>query len=1018
VSCGIYGGLVMDFNEAERRFRMLDTRYRAGEIGPDEYQAQLYQLQVTDAVGRLWMMQQSTGRWYVFEEGRWRAGPPPGRRAGAEQPPLPPVPGRVTSPTGRSGPRWLAAGAVALAVLACAGLILTGVLMGPELIAQLSGTAEPSAALAPVEEVGTAASEAPEEPSGAAGVETPDLAMELTAQEMLPVAADGSSITDEAGTVLQVPSGAVPEGGEAQLEVYEPQGELFDALKETYVFETSFYAAAARGSDDGVGRATLRLPAAGSESRILTLIDEEQLVMLDVEPEAGVLTLNPRLGPSDGGEGEMVATLARGGTMRYAVVHPREGARDERGGPGHAASALQRDDPSRYCQVSYTYHSAQPRPVSGCRKNEDGSVFVTYPPELGLAEEANQVVDVAEAMVAEYRNLGGEGRGFAAAQISTAAPLYITLVRGGGNPYYKPANGVIYLPVDVAKAMGGEGTSTLYHEMAHWIQDEAYVMTWAFLWDEKVWWLETAAENMVMLVDPSYTAENLTYYGKISLPDSRLDFQGSPYDWRGDSYVQAQLVKLNMCDDASVCPISEASFKKAIDEGTYPFDDDAARQKLSANLDDYARYLLGATPERANAGILGGQAVRTGEGYGQSVQVARSQRFGDFWHQRTGDEPQVTEDTSEALEATVIDAALDKDGVYPLRVVSGYGGGSGAGLPAALRIAPGAPFYYRAGDGEVTFHDGKEELVIQPIHADMGFPSVRLVALGREGGEPFRARVEMIDLSGVWIFSGSPVSNNVTCSEEIADESVKMGLQPDAAAAFGVGIAGLGSAWGNYERDADGRGLTWRTVGERSPAELGSAAEVYKGSVVVKTDAVQVQVASTFDLSGGDQSRGGDPRRARETRGLPTELALLGLAPLALVSGWARAKGRGRILAAALVMVGIGALMLLTGCFGLDVYGTGEGEVTFTELAFVGGEGTATVTLGPEALASGGVEPGVEPLWVLRGGKGTFQVDVTTAAVTYDEEGNAVRSTRRCTGPVVYDMEAAIFEDVVLVLEE
>jgi hypothetical protein len=482
--------------------------------------------------------------------------------------------------------------------------------------------------------------------------------------------------------------------------------------------------------------------------------------------------------------------------------------------------------------------------------------------------------------------------------------------------------------------------------------------------------------------------------------------------------VQAQLVKLNMCDDPSVCPLSETTFLKAINEGTYPFDDDAARQKVSANLDDYARYLLGETPMRANVGILGGEAVRTGEGYGEAVQVARSQRFGDFWHHRTGNEPQMTQDASGALEATAIDAPLDKDGVYPLRVASGYGKGGGAGLPAALRVAPGAPFYYRAGDGEVTFHDGKEELLIQPIHTEMGFPSVRLVALGREGGERFRARVELIDLSGVWIFSGVPVSNNVTCSEEIADEGVRMGLEPDAASVFGVGIAALGSAWGDYERDADGRGLTWSAVAERSPEGFDSAAQAYKGSALVGTDGVQVQLASDFNLGGGEQSRGGSRGRTREPWAGPAGLALMGLTPLVVVWSGARAKGRRATLRLILAAVGLGALVVLAGCFGLDMFGSGEGDVTFGELEFVGGEDTATLTLGMEALRGGGLNEGAKPLWVLREGTGTFEVDLTTVAVTHDEAGNELRSTRRCSGPVVYDMEAAIFKDVVLVLEE
>ena len=570
----------MDFREAERRFRTLDSRCRAGDISPADYQAQLYQLQVADETGRLWMMQETTGRWFVFEDGRWQPGSPLGAAVGPRTPPPPPIPAPRKPTVQPPRRRWLAIGGVSLGVLVCTGTLLAGTLLWPQLQAILPDMRESSSVGAPGGESAPEAV-ATAEPLDATDEEAPTPGMELTARKTLPVAADGSSISDETGTSLQVPPGAVLDGGQAQLEIYEPQGDLVDALKGTYVLETSFFAATAQGSDDGVGRATLRLPAAGPDSRIVTLIDEQYLVMLDVEPEGGTLTLSPRLGASEGGGDEMVATLARGGTIRYAVVHPRQDARHGKGVSGLSAAAQQDWDSSRYCQVYYTYHSAQPQPVNGCRKNEEGSVFVSYPRELGLADEANRVVDVAEGMMANYLNLDGEGRGFPAAKISRSRPLYITLVRGGGNPYYKPANGVIYLPTDTASATAGEGASALYHEMAHWVQDEAYVMTWAFLWDDKTWWLETAAENMVMLVDPSYTAKNLTVYGKMSLPDNRLDFQASPYDWRGDSYVQAQLVKLNMCDDNNVCPISKASFKTAVNEGTYPFDAVSARQKLS-----------------------------------------------------------------------------------------------------------------------------------------------------------------------------------------------------------------------------------------------------------------------------------------------------------------------------------------------------------------------------------------------------------------------------------------------------
>jgi hypothetical protein len=472
----LYGGLALDFNEAERRFRIIEGRYRAGEIGWDDYQAQLYQLQVTDEAGGIWMLQASTGRWYVLRDGRWQAGSPPRKEAVSRPGSAPYPPAAPTAAAPRAAPPgrrpWFLIGGVSLALLACAGLVVAGVVLRPQLEAALPGLRDRLGALTPADEGDGApvlgATEAPSDPTDP---QDPVPGLEWVSQDPLPAPADGSAVTDEAGAALQVPPGTAPDDGQALLEVHEPRGELFDALEETYVFETGFYAATARGGDDGVGRATLRLPAAGPDSRVMAVIDGQHALMLDVEPADGVLTLNPRLGPSDPGGEQVVDGLGRGGSLRYAVVHPRQTARQGKGGPGHSAAPHPADDVERYCHVIYTYGSAQPHPVSGCRKNEAGTVFVSYPRELELADVANQVADVAEVMMARYRDHGGEGRGFPAATISRGSPLYITLVRGSGDPYYKPANGVIYLPVDLAKTITADGASSLYHEMAHWVQD-------------------------------------------------------------------------------------------------------------------------------------------------------------------------------------------------------------------------------------------------------------------------------------------------------------------------------------------------------------------------------------------------------------------------------------------------------------------------------------------------------------------------------------------------------------------
>jgi len=68
------------------------------------------------------------------------------------------------------------------------------------------------------------------------------------------------------------------------------------------------------------------------------------------------------------------------------------------------------------------------------------------------------------------------------------------------------------------------------------------------------------------------------------------------------------------------CPLSEAGLVKAINEGTYPFDDASARQKMSANFDDYVPLPDGLPPQRATGPSRG--RVSTGAEYAEYVRIA------------------------------------------------------------------------------------------------------------------------------------------------------------------------------------------------------------------------------------------------------------------------------------------------------------------------------------------------------------------------------------------------------------
>lgn len=973
----------MNYRDAERRFQTIDRQYRAGRIAPETYRAQIRELKVVDENGRRWMIQEGTGQWHVYDEGEWRAASPP--KGGS-------APG---GPRAGKRRRWLAIGCVTVAAAVCLCGALSGILFFPELADSTPALDQPEAG-----QVSTGGEDTGEDVDP--GLAAPSL--ELAAEETLPVPADGSPVSDGRGATLEVPAEASPEGGPAQMTVYEPEGALLDGLRQEYVVETPFYAVTLQGSDDSTGRATLQLPAAGSDSRIVVLIDRQHLIPLDVEPEGGILTLHPRLGPSESIEGERVGSVASGGTIHYAVIRPRAGAGMDQRAPG--LSGWPRDP--RDCSLP------SGRGITHvCRKNAAGSLLVTHTHFKELSnDQMDVVVDRIEQMAAAYAQLG-----FAAARIGRHGPMRVMILPGSGDPLYHPASMTIRIPGNVAIGILENGDSRaardLRHEMAHWIQDEEYPLLWNFWWGDQTWWLEVAAENMVMLTDEDRLGENFRIWGDLIMPGKRLPSQFSPYQWPWsvkDLYVHAHLVKVNMCDDTDVCPISQASFVKAINEGSYPFDDESARAKVSANLDDYARYLLGVPPKRANQTISLSPEVRRGLRYCDYVEV--SQKGGnDFQVDPSGYPPQMTVDKSGPMREVVIDAVLEKDGVYPLRVENGLVPNRGPGLPVALRISPGVPFWYRVGEGEAQFHEGQEELVIQPIHARMGVPSVRVVALGRAGGEHFRARVGMVDLSGAWVlYPDELVSNSITCT---GDGEADM---EEATAELAATMIGFGSALGDHLPEEEGNGLTWHRAPGRVTGELGDMKFSYASRAVLGTD--RVDVTGRFHIP--RPSTEGPGRRTAGVEGwaLMATLALGGAVPLvvwARYPGWPPDRGRGRCprrrwRIVLLVTAAVVAALFLTGCFGLIFYGDATGDVTFRSLEYVGGESTAVLNMEED-------EPAGEPIWRLRDGRGTFDVELTVEVFTEDE-GKEEKTTDRCRGTAVYEMEGAIYKDAVVDLSD
>ncbi len=803
--------------------------------------------------------------------------------------------------------------------------------------------------------------------------------LSFAVQTTIPIPATGEAVTNEDSVTVQIGPDVLAEGATAELSTWEIDPSWRQALEQSYKIDAPFVSLAATGANDSQGRAVLRLPALNSDSRLVTIIDNTYLAMLDVTPQDGFLATAVRLGPANSDTMEQVGSLTPGGSLQYTVLTPLAAASVK----SHLSKPALAN--GRSCGIDLDPNFGR---ITHCRKSGDGKVQVTFLWGIDFSDDnGDQLADAITTAMARY----GNELGFTAAKLTPQSPMQVVVETRSGDPRYKSLNGVIYLPVDAAKGMIGGDVHDTLHEMAHWIQDEEYNMAWAYWSGGKTWWLETAAENMVMLHDPAYIPQNLTAYGPVTA-GSQLALQLSPYQWPGDLYVQAQLVKLNMCNDTAVCPLSEKSFIAAINAGTYPYDDASAQSKLSANLDAYAQYLLGVTPGSGNVAIPLGDPVASGGGYGEFVEIRQTTKS-DYDLVFPAESAQMKK-SSDALGETIqVAATLQKDGVYPLKVASGFDGRN-PGLPVKLTIQPGAPFWYRVGSDAPQFNDGSQELVLQPIHLTMGLPGMRLVALGQAGGETFQAAVSQIDLQGAWIILPSePVSDNIVCQDaSAASESESVTIHANKE--LPISLPTIIGVMGDFRPDPAGNGLTWEWNNGRIPGE--AAAEVhsllqFSGAALPTVDKVQVQMETEW-LRATSQA-------PAQPQWPPLFLGLAMVVPG--VWGWRKGKKPYAILPLFL------ATFLLVGCFGFgfNLWGTVKTDMQFTELEYLGGETIPTVGL--ESM------PTDLPLWKLRG-TAVYDVNFNFAA-TEESQDTAVAT---CTGTATYNVEVQIFKDIVLNLDQ
>lgn len=795
------------------------------------------------------------------------------------------------------------------------------------------------------------------------------LTMTTTPIEQTTVAADGQAHTDSHGASLAVAGNALEEGSGVELIASAAQGSLADALNQAFTIETPFYSVVAE--HDGRGRATLALPAAGPDSRAAVVIDNEYLALLDIQPTGGVLRIDAFIAPKTLPDSPAPG-ITRDGSIRYVVLRPKPGSATFPADMGDmlglnlAPRRAYAADAHREC-LEWTTNTR-------CRTN--GRVAVMWRLTAPLkAADADVIITQVDTLIQAYA-----GKGFTTA--ASNASIFVIVDPSIAGPVYSSKNGIVYLPMDSASRISSDkGRRELAYELFHWIQDEEYAMTLAALSGARTWWLETTAENGVFLIDNGALEFNLQHYGQVTVDQPAfLGFQAAPFTWsRNDQarYIHAQLLKVNMCDGAA-CPISEQGMIQAINSGAYPLDDAAFQEKIRANLDDYARYLLGAAPERTSTTIPLHNVVLTGDTFGDVVWVKQDLRVAreEFALQNSSgpESPQIKKETpKDRPPEYIINAPIAQGGIYPLQVISG--GTGKPSWPVMLIIEPGIELLYRLDDEPVVHHKGDAQLVLGPIQATMGYRKVRVVALGRNESNTFKAAVRLVDLRGDWLLiPGDVRSNSVVCSSDNA--SVDPAQLVQLSTALSAGMAQRGS-------------YTWNGLNELAFA--------LDPGMTLTDDPDDHSQIEAIGLIGPDNIQGmlrlvvPPP----ETGGMQPGVLLLVATPSGILA-W---RTRRRVLMALTVLI-LGAF--LAGCVGVSVHGSVDTRYVLGKLEYVG-KGDAVG----------------EPLWRISKGTAMTDVDLTiTVATEMIGDEQPQEQTTQCKGQVEHDIIVEIYNNGVISLQD
>jgi hypothetical protein len=566
---------------------------------------------------------------------------------------------------------------------------------------------------------------------------------------------------------LSIPETALESGVSAAVHTSDLAPELEEVLTEAFEKQVSLYQVIADGENDGTGPAVITAPVDGKQAFLLEIIDGEYYSLTQLEAVDGKIAFQVPIGSVFTDEGD--DSLQFGGSYQFTILPGAVKTGMLVPASSHLAKASQQADP-RNCGLDSIVTQAGRVVMNFCRQNTKGTIKVNVPSAYGsnaTMDNVDKIVDIIEQIMDSY-----SAKGFTAAQLEKSkSRVQVVVKSGSGDPYYSPSNSTVYIPDDSISKMDANLSWELAHELAHWVQDHSYNFTRAY-WGKafgtspfRTWWLEVSAENMVFLFDQAALEHNLTYYGMTTVSTKNTPFQYSPNQWNDQLYNHAQLVKVFMCDDGSVCPISESGFVEAINRGAFPYEDEKAVKLVSDNLEDYAYYLLGKSSQNANTGIHLSGAVTGGSGYGEYIEPAFKGGVGEF--KKSGYDPQMVTSGDAGSQIVNVNAVLQKSSVYPLLITSGINPDADK-LPLQVKVFAGAPFYYRIGDGDVQYSDGGQDMILGLVHPDWGAQKIRIVAVAPEKEDTFKAEIRTVDFGGTWQLSraeGTPASN-ISCDKK------------------------------------------------------------------------------------------------------------------------------------------------------------------------------------------------------------------------------------------------------------